>query len=445
MKILWLCNIMLPCICQEFHIDGSKKEGWIWGLLNQILKEETKELEIVLAFPMERNLLLRGQNYRKGRVTLEGQKTLDYYGFFEDTKRPWEYEPSLEGTLKEILTDCKPDVLHCFGTEYPHTMAAVKAFGRKDRTLIGIQGLCSVYADAFFANLPDKVKKAITFRDIVKKDSLRLQHEKFVIRGEYEVQAIKGAGHIAGRTAWDKKYASLFHKEAEYHILRETLRTEFYEGSWKYENCEQHRIFVSQGDYPIKGLHYVLLALPTLLKKYPDTRVYVAGNCILRKGILAPFKISAYGRYLQKLLEEENLLDKVTFLGSLSAGEMKEQYLKAHVYLCPSSIENSPNSLGEAMLLGTPVVTADVGGIPTMISEENCFMYHGYEEEKEGELYRISKTIARMVEQAFSMEEQIVEKTDRAKEQGMKNHSGKDNLAQVKQLYQEMVNKEEKE
>ena len=42
---------------------------------------------------------------------------------------------------------------------------------------------------------------------------------------------------------------------------------------------------------------------------------------------------------------------------------MKEEYLKANVFVMPSTIENSPNSLAEAMALGVPTVASDVGGV----------------------------------------------------------------------------------
>lgn len=40
-----------------------------------------------------------------------------------------------------------------------------------------------------------------------------------------------------------------------------TCAASFYEGSWNPEHCEPHSIFVSQGDYPLKGLHYLLKSI----------------------------------------------------------------------------------------------------------------------------------------------------------------------------------------
>ena len=57
---------------------------------------------------------------------------------------------------------------------------------------------------------------------------------------------------------------------------------------------------------------------------------------------------------------------------------MKERYLKSGLFVCCSAIENSPNSLGEAMLLGLPCVTADVGGIKSIFdADKDGIMYAG--------------------------------------------------------------------
>ena len=56
---------------------------------------------------------------------------------------------------------------------------------------------------------------------------------------------------------------------------------------------------------------------------------------------------------------------------------MRQAYLEADVFLLPSCCENSPNSLGEAMLLGLPCVAAAVGGIPSMLENGREGLLYG--------------------------------------------------------------------
>ena len=106
-------------------------------------------------------------------------------------------------------------------------------------------------------------------------------------------------------------------------------------------------------------------ALPQILDRYPDTEVYIAG--------FDPFSANSkndytdYGKYILDLMENYGVKDKFHFLGILQEQEMVEAYLKANVYVLPSTIDNSPNSVAEAMILGTPVVASYVGGVPDMI------------------------------------------------------------------------------
>ena len=79
------------------------------------------------------------------------------YGFSEDLGTPELYDPSLETCFGEILEDFKPDMIHVFGTEFPHALAAVRAFGKPERTLVGIQGLCYKIAEVYMAKLPETV------------------------------------------------------------------------------------------------------------------------------------------------------------------------------------------------------------------------------------------------------------------------------------------------
>jgi len=49
---------------------------------------------------------------------------------------------------------------------------------------------------------------------------------------------------------------------------------------------------------------------------------------------------------------------------------------QSHVFVMSSIIENSPNTLGEAMMVGTPSVSSFTGGVPSMASDEvDVLMY----------------------------------------------------------------------
>ena len=375
MRVLWVCNTMLPVVAAHFGLEASNKEGWLSGLCNVVMENQKENgIELYLSFPMMKDMHIWGE-----KVPV-GQGVVVCYGFREDTSKPEQYDATLETELNSIAQEVNPDVIHCFGTEYPHTCAICETYPYKDRLLIGIQGLCAVYANAYFADLPQRVIGRVTFRDFLKKDSITKQREKFIKRGEMEIRAVKAAGNVTGRTPWDKHYTGEWNPDATYYSMNETLRPEFYEDEWKEECCIPHSIFLSQGDYPIKGLHYMLLALPAIKECYPDVKVYVAGNSIANYSTLKDkIKISSYGKYIRELIKQGGLEENVVFMGRLNAKQMKEAYLKSHLFVCCSAIENSPNSLGEAMLLGMPCVSADMGGVSGIFTGgEDGIFYEGF-------------------------------------------------------------------
>ena len=377
MRVLWICNIMPPVVARHLKREENVKEGWITGLMGQVIfHENINEISLGICFPVEKELA----GYReKIPVEVGGRQCLvSAFGFYEDTTRPHRYEKGLEDELSEIYKNFRPDVIHCFGTEYPHTLAALRACKDRKKVLLGIQGICFALADAYFADLPGSVVRRFLLRDFLKQDNLRQQQKKFRKRGQMEKEALHLAKHVTGRTSWDKETVLAVNPGLRYHAMNETMRPVFYEGQWFYENCRPHSIFLSQGDYPIKGLHYVLCALPKILEVYPDTRVYVAGQSIIRYSSLKErLKISSYGKYLLRLIKRNRLEGKITFLGKLDEKGMKRQYLSAELFLCPSALENSPNSLGEAMLLGVPCAAAAVGGIPSLFSEKEGILFEG--------------------------------------------------------------------
>lgn len=284
-----------------------------------------------------------------------------------------QYQPQLEPLWQQIKQGFTPDVVHIHGTEYPHGMSYLKACG-KNNVVISIQGLVSVYERYFLGGISERdIKANITVRDIIKRDSLFKQRRDFQRRGKFEQEYIKTVEHVIGRTSWDAAHVKAIHPEVNYHFCNETLRGEFYEHEWRLEECDKHSIFLSQAHYPIKGLHQVLKALPFILKRFPDTNVFIAGSNFINN---AGLKLNGYAKYVLSLIKELGVEKQLHFTGILSASEMRSRYLRSHVFVCPSSIENSPNSVGEAQLLGLPCVAAYVGGVPDMIEDgENGLLY----------------------------------------------------------------------
>lgn len=440
MRILWICNIMLPMVAEHLGLEASNKEGWLTGLADTILKnQEDNHIRLAVAFPVQTPL----QERRMVIPVKDVEHGLTCYSFTEDLVHPENYPMDLEGQLREIVKEWKPDVVHCFGTEYPHALAITRVCP-KEKILIGIQGICTLCAEKYLADLPQRVVRRVTFRDRVKKDSILTQQDKFRKRGAREVEIIKNAKHITGRTWLDKQFTSQTNEKVLYHFMNETLRSNFYEGAWDLEKCEQYSIFVSQGDYPLKGLHYVLKAMPAILKKYPQAKVYVAGNSISNyKTLKDKLKISSYGKYIRELIKSNKLKGKVVFLGKMTAAEMKEQYLKSHLFVCASTIENSPNSLGEAMLLGVPCVTADVGGVASVFNNElDGLSYPGFgaeeyaaEADKEAaQANMLAKTVIRM----WDSPEEIKNYTEQAKAHAKRNYDGQTNYRRLLEIYNEI-------
>jgi glycosyltransferase involved in cell wall biosynthesis len=361
---------MLPFIAKSLGQSIVVKEGWLSGLADRLMKdEEDNGITLGICCPSSEDFKIADADsslYVKNKTM-----GVAYYIFREDTVHPENYDESLEESIGAIIDDFKPDLIHIFGTEYPHTLACVRAFNNPDKTLIGIQGLCSVIAEVYMADLPIKVQKKKTFRDFIKKDSLIEQQEKFEKRGEYEKEALSKVGHVTGRTDFDWDMTKIYAPKAKYHFMNETLRSDFYKEHWNIDMIERYSLFVSQGNYPLKGLHYVLEVLPDIIDEYEDTMLYVAGDVITANDTLKDkIKISGYGKYLLDIIKKNDLGDHVKFLGRLESERMCARFLKTHVFLCPSAIENSPNSVGEAMLLGVPVVASNVGGIHNLLTDK---------------------------------------------------------------------------
>lgn len=347
-KILWLTNVPFPEFSALVNKAPSPYGGWLLNSSRFLSNQPGVTLSV--AFPYSQ---AKEYNLIKG-------DSIDFIPF---------HPISNNNIFIKILKDLNPDLVHIHGSEMVQSLFMVQACNKLGiKSVISIQGLVSVYKDHMYANLPFSVVYGHTVRSIVFRDNVYGIKNKFTRQGHAEVEALKNIEHIIGRTTWDKACSSQINPKACYHFCNESLRPDFYKKSWSYDHSEPYSIFVSQGSSPIKGLHELLKALPIVLKSHPDTRVYVAGrNPIKDKTLKGRLSWSYYGKYLNRLISENDLKDSIVFCGELNELEMVNKMSSCRLFVLPSYIENSPNSLGEAMMLGTPCIAANVGGVPDML------------------------------------------------------------------------------
>lgn len=357
MRVLWLCNIVLSDFCEAFQIKKTVVGGWMEGLYRELRSLDVCELAVACG--------IRDADRRHDGV-LGG---IRYYAFDASRDDMLQDDAACEqmvADFQRILADFQPDVVHIWGTEYPHAWAMLQAcrkLGMEQRIVCHLQGILSFYQQHYALGLPASVVHEVDAHG----NSIARDIAAFQRQAVRERDVVRGAGFVLGRTFWDESCARVLCPEVRYRFCEEILRPEFYEAGhrWDVRACARHTIFLSQASYPVKGFHFVLTALQILKAWYPDVHVFVGGTDPMQQD--AGGQRSTYGAYLFDLAERLGVSDCITFLGRLSAEEMREQYLRAHVFVSASTIENSPNSVAEAMMLGVPVVASLVGGLATLI------------------------------------------------------------------------------
>lgn len=418
MKIIWLSNVLFPEACSEIGVKAPSVGGWMASGAKMLL-DYASDIELVVVSLYDGKRLLCIDKY-----------AIKYY-LVPVGKGNKRYDEAKEAFLSDIINRERPQLVHIHGTEYPHSLACAKAAkNREVPVVVSIQGLVSVYADYFMGGMSETaIRKTTTFKDILRGNGLLAQQKEMSRRGVYERELIGSVSHVIGRTSWDKSCVWAINPKVKYHFCNETLRHAFYNTTWSWERCERHTIFLSQGHYPIKGLHKVLEALPFVLRHYPETKIVLAGHKTLTMPV---YRLSGYARYCMQLIEKNNLHNSIEYVGMLDEKAMAEQYAKAHVFVCPSSIENSPNSVGEAQLVGTPVIASYVGGSMDMV-----------EDGKTGFLYRFEETplLAMRICEIFANRELCETLSSNERLAAASRHDGETNAKQLIHIYNDILSR----
>ena len=136
-----------------------------------------------------------------------------------------------------------------------------------------------------------------------------VEKDYFYNNGKYEIELLKQVKCVIGRTDWDKKVVSGINSNIKYFRLNDSLRDTFYlEPKWNYNSCQKHSIFITQAQYPIKVFHLLLQAISLIKYKYPDIKIYVAGNNPFNTKF---YRLSSYQLYIKKIIKKFELQENI--------------------------------------------------------------------------------------------------------------------------------------
>ena len=106
---------------------------------------------------------------------------------------------------------------------------------------------------------------------------------------------------------------------------------------------------------PIKGLQYMIRAIPSVIKDHPEYKFVIVGDAPYRKNI-------------EELVNRLNVRKYVTFKGLLPRSKVCNQYLQSEIVVFPSIWQEPFGLISiEAMAAGKPLVATRVGGIPEVV------------------------------------------------------------------------------
>ena len=366
MKVLWFSNT--PALGNDYLNKDSKIKGtggWMYSL-NTTLQDE---VELSLAFHHPYNLA----KFRFAKTS--------YFPIFtgniiiENLKRRFFNKIYNQDFLKDylkIIDEVNPDVIHIHGTENSFLCILGKT---KTPVVISIQGNLTVYKHKFFTGFHGKYLNYKNQKTSIKsilfgKNSFSKGYNIMKKMSDIEQQHLKSALHIIGRTDWDKRITRVLAPNSFYHNGNEILRDGFYKKKW--DNVYKDGkivLFTTNGDNYYKGFETICHSISLLNDLNYEVEWRVAGVS----------KNSLINKITKKHLGSNYPERGSVLLGSLDEDALIKNLQESHIYIMPSHIENSPNNLCEAMILGMPCIATFSGGTASMLldREEGILVQDG--------------------------------------------------------------------
>lgn len=270
-----------------------------------------------------------------------------YSGSVAAEGKRWKYHTA---RYKEIIDDFKPDLIHVWGSEFYFGLVSLIT---DIPVVLHIQGVLNPCLNAF---LPPFISwRDYRFASLHPKRLLNncIERKTWEVNCYRERTIHKNIKYFLGRTDWDKRVAHILNPNSLYYHVDEILRDCFYEPSAR-QMPDKLTIVTTISQPLYKGYDLVLKTAK-----------------LLKENLALDFEWRCYGNIdpssVERAIGIRHEDVNVKLVGVASQERLREAELNATCYFHPSYIDNSPNSLCEAQMLGIPVIATNIGGIPSLI------------------------------------------------------------------------------
>lgn len=348
MKVLWF-EISTP---SRYRNNGQVTAGWQDALENIVAPCE--DIGLYIAFeskvPAEVKVI--------DGITYIPMTT--HYSFLENkvSQHTWSInERKVIEQGRKVIEQYQPDVIHVFGCEWPYGLLAQYT---DIPLVIHIQGSIIPYDNALYPPRYNGYTMAKAAGLNLRKDWHRFSgYNKAKSRLDMEKRIWYCVHHYMGRTSWDRALVNMLTKNSTYHHVEEALRPQFLHSDkiWKLPETNQKLRLLSTGCSSFwKGIDVMLKTAHVLKEAGIDFEWNVAGGM---------------SDELKEIVESKEHLkyaeNNIHFLGFRSPSELIDEMIHSTMYVHTAYIENSPNSICEAQIIGMPIISTMVGGIATLV------------------------------------------------------------------------------
>ena len=347
MRVLWFTNTPSLYSKSKSLYNGG---GWIESLERIISDNENIELGISFFHDDDLFKISEGNTtYYPISLYNKALKKFKHNLFYS------RYDEIEIASYLQVINDFKPDVIHIFGSE--NSFGLISSLVDVP-VIIHIQGILNPSLNAYFP--PSYSKLDLIFRYLI--HPIKLLHflrvfSYFEYNAKREIKIFKDCKFYIGRTRWDKNVIPIYSPNARYFYCSEVLKEVFYTSApWQLKTRDKLFIMSTVSKTFYKGFDLILKAAK-LLKEFTNLKFEWI--------VFGVDEYTEWEKVLGIKCEDVNVYLKGVADSSTIVKSIQESDLFVH----PSYIDNSPNSICEAQILGIPVISTNVGGIVSLIED----------------------------------------------------------------------------